>query len=141
MVCNRGIMYGSRPKSYLDLVVTAFPNPWSTQSPNSLLHHLTSSIHQNETFRYGDWDLMKFIMKSCVDIQVEPGAWGLQDETWVTIFEKSIYQSVRLGKVSRTNVETDFNQGSREEELFKQFSTLLCSQQTSKLTKMCQAPA
>ncbi|KAF1986249.1 hypothetical protein K402DRAFT_421458 [Aulographum hederae CBS 113979] len=72
-----------------DLVVTAFPEPWTEGIPNTLLNTLTR-LCRGQTTTDPD-DFVRHILRQCVNISDEPGYGGIgESNTWTSIFAKSI---------------------------------------------------
>jgi hypothetical protein len=91
---------------YLDLVVTSFPKPWSTQSPDSLFHRVRVACSQGRIKQSSE--IVQMIVAMAVNLPEELGTWGLnQMESWSTIFEKSIANAVRPIQCAGTYTHTD----------------------------------
>ncbi|KAF2667926.1 hypothetical protein BT63DRAFT_426779 [Microthyrium microscopicum] len=75
-----------------NIVITAFPKPWSIQSEDTLRLRVETAckhglIKQSK-------DLVDVLTSMCLKLPDEPGSWGLpSEESWITIFEKSIQKA------------------------------------------------
>ncbi|KAK5044831.1 hypothetical protein LTR84_010369 [Exophiala bonariae] len=82
-----------------NLVVTAFPEPWTDNIESTLRHNLGDAyiiLREGRIPRQGDEgmdpeDFVSHIIRQCTTISGQPGYGGLgETETWATIFSKSI---------------------------------------------------
>ena len=104
-----------------DLVVTAFPKPWTPELPDILYQRLCNHCHKLKGESVEEF--VRLVLRLSVLLPDEPGYGGLGCfETWETLFEKSITHDVRDAFTRNPTNDTNSQVGSVETERYRDFS-------------------